>query len=182
MKEQLRFAFTLIELLVVITVIAVLAALLFPVFIRVREGARKATCFSNLRQISSAWQMYSQDYDETTPGGAYARFATTSSGGSIDGKRYTPLWGLVPYTKSEAVFVCPTQLGWDYSTTNPALDTHRPRQGSYASNYQLVGISLAQIDVTTRMIAFCDSYNPCRTVYTTAPTSPEAVQASSGTE
>jgi len=160
MKTRFRPAFTLIELLVVIAIIGVLAALLFPVFAKVREGARKATCLSNLRQISSAWQMYNQDYDEMTPGGAYARFAANSAGDTIDGKRYTPLWTLIPYTKSEAIFVCPTQLGWDFSTTNPALDTHRPRQGSYASNYELVGISLARIDEPTRMITFCDSYNP----------------------
>ena len=160
MREHFRQAFTLIELLAAIAVIALLTALVFPVFTRIREGARKAPCFSNLRQISSAWQMYSQDYDEMTPGGAYARFATAGSGTSVDGKRYTPLWPLLSYTKSEAIFVCPTQLGWDFSTTNAALDTHRPRQGSYASNYELVGISLAKIDDSTRMIAFCDSYNP----------------------
>jgi prepilin-type N-terminal cleavage/methylation domain-containing protein len=59
--------FTLIELLVVIAIIAILAAILFPVFARAREAARKASCTSNLKQITTAFLMYSQDYDETLP-------------------------------------------------------------------------------------------------------------------
>jgi len=57
-------AFTLIELLVVIAIIAILAAILFPVFARARENARKASCLSNLKQMGLAWIMYTQDYDE----------------------------------------------------------------------------------------------------------------------
>src|SRR5689334_1543195 len=59
--------FTLIELLVVIAIIAVLAAILFPVFAQAREKARQAACSSNLRQIGLAFQMYMQDYDELLP-------------------------------------------------------------------------------------------------------------------
>ena len=62
-----RPAFTLIELLVVIAIIAILAAILFPVFARARAQARKATCASNLKQLGLAFLMYSQDYDETFP-------------------------------------------------------------------------------------------------------------------
>jgi prepilin-type N-terminal cleavage/methylation domain-containing protein/prepilin-type processing-associated H-X9-DG protein len=63
--------FTLVELLVVIAVIAILAALLFPVFAQAREKARQATCMSNLWQIAMAWGMYVQDHDETFPPGPY---------------------------------------------------------------------------------------------------------------
>src|SRR5690348_5806736 len=62
-----RGGFTLIELLVVIAIIAILAAILFPVFAQAREKARTATCLSNLRQIGLANQMYLQDYDERFP-------------------------------------------------------------------------------------------------------------------
>ena len=60
-----KSGFTLIELLVVIAIIAILAAILFPVFARAREAARKTSCLSNLKQIALATQMYAQDYDET---------------------------------------------------------------------------------------------------------------------
>ncbi|HPT99040.1 MAG TPA: prepilin-type N-terminal cleavage/methylation domain-containing protein, partial [Armatimonadota bacterium] len=61
-----RRGFTLIELLVVIAIIAILAAILFPVFARARENARKASCQSNLKQIATAASMYIQDWDERT--------------------------------------------------------------------------------------------------------------------
>ena len=61
-----RRAFTLIELLVVIAIIAILAAILFPVFARARESARRASCQSNMKQIILAYTMYAQDYDEIT--------------------------------------------------------------------------------------------------------------------
>src|SRR5947207_3449102 len=59
--------FTLIELLVVISIIAILASILFPVFAQAREKARAAACISNARQIALAFSMYSQDYDEVYP-------------------------------------------------------------------------------------------------------------------
>ena len=63
----MKHAFTLIELLVVIAIIAILAAILFPVFAQARESARQTTCLSNMRQIGLAVRMYTQDYDETLP-------------------------------------------------------------------------------------------------------------------
>ena len=66
-----RSAFTLIELLVVIAIIAILAAILFPVFAQAREKARQASCTSNLKQVGLAMLMYAQDYDETLPWAAY---------------------------------------------------------------------------------------------------------------
>jgi len=65
----MRRGFTLIELLVVIAIIAILAAILFPVFARAREKARQSSCLSNVKQLDLAVQMYIQDYDEMLPYG-----------------------------------------------------------------------------------------------------------------
>src|SRR5437764_2195631 len=94
-----RKAFTLIELLVVIAIIAILAAILFPVFAQAREKARAASCLSNQKQIALAFSMYSQDYDET-----YPRAVDTVSG----------LWweqSITPYIKSGnvgGILTCPS--------------------------------------------------------------------------
>jgi prepilin-type N-terminal cleavage/methylation domain-containing protein len=69
MRQRNMRGFTLIELLVVIAIIAILAAILFPVFARARESARRATCLSNLKQLGVGFQMYAQDWDETYPSG-----------------------------------------------------------------------------------------------------------------
>jgi prepilin-type N-terminal cleavage/methylation domain-containing protein len=74
--DRRKSGFTLIELLVVIAIIAILAAILFPVFAQAREKARTASCLSNLKQIGLATMMYSQDYDERYPPGYYTGWTT----------------------------------------------------------------------------------------------------------
>jgi len=93
--------FTLIELLVVIAIISILASILFPVFARAREQARKAACMSNLKQIGIAIMMYTQDYDESFP---YAALQ-----GAGDGHNYRWFDVVNPYVKSkQQVWICPT--------------------------------------------------------------------------
>src|SRR5690349_3905542 len=72
-SSRVRRGFTLIELLVVIAIIAILAAILFPVFAQAREKARQSSCLSNMKQIGSALLMYVQDYDEVWPPSYYYR-------------------------------------------------------------------------------------------------------------
>ena len=105
-------AFTLIELLVVIAIIAILAAILFPVFAQARESARQTTCLSNLRQIGLANNMYLQDYDETyvPVGGTVEQVWPTSHRETTNGPKVISGWSLnlLPYIKSRDLFQCPS--------------------------------------------------------------------------
>jgi prepilin-type N-terminal cleavage/methylation domain-containing protein/prepilin-type processing-associated H-X9-DG protein len=124
MRKKIRKAFTLIELLIVIAIISLLTAILFPVFARAREQARKAACASNLRQIGMAVMQYVQDYDERYPMGRhYYDSWPTPPAGEADGFWFKLLQ---PYTKSMQVFVCPTAgkinhdsggYGWNFCGT-----------------------------------------------------------------
>jgi len=136
MKERNK-GFTLIELLVVIAIIAILAAILFPVFAKAREKARSATCQSNLKQMGLAFMMYAQDYDETMIGG--------DSGGALSPYAGWPNY-LVPYVKNGQIFFCPSgpepgaYAGWP-NTTQWYQD------GQYAYNFDfwnIVGVTDAR--------------------------------------
>src|SRR3954453_2232602 len=127
-----RRAFTLIELLVVIAIIAILAAILFPVFAQAREAARKTSCLSNVRQLGLGWNMYSEDNDETFP--------LTAQGCDAQGSQIYWQEIIEPYIKNTApsqvwlnkssIFVCPNSLkaapatdeaGTPDTTGNPPL-------------------------------------------------------------
>lgn len=100
-------AFTLIELLVVIAIIAILAAILFPVFAKVREKARQTSCASNLKQLGLAVTQYVQDYDETYP------IAIDSGLEYANGTDTTAHWTqkVIPYIKANGVYGCPDDPG-----------------------------------------------------------------------
>src|SRR5690349_7223716 len=100
-----RRGFTLIELLVVIAIIAILAAILFPVFAQAREKARQAACLSNFKQIGLAVMMYVQDWDETYPSSRLAQLP----GGAI-GNQKIVTWKTEtsPYVKNLDVYRCPS--------------------------------------------------------------------------
>ena len=101
--SKTRSAFTLIELLVVIAIIAILAAILFPVFARARENARRSSCQSNMKQMGLGIVQYTQDYDEKYPMG-YTHL--NNSGGAGGYRHWTAM--TLPYTKSLQIFVCPS--------------------------------------------------------------------------
>ena len=163
-------AFTLIELLVVIAIIAILAAILFPVFARARENARKTSCASNLKQMGTAWAMYTQDYDEKSfplwdldhPAGSGGwKFW---GGEVIDNAAFfgtvvrttpnlRPGTGYMhPYIKSDAVRGCPS-----YSRSDQWA--HESDYMGYGMNASFMtnGISLAQISKPSETLLFGDS-------------------------
>lgn len=122
--------FTLIELLVVIAIIAILVAILFPVFAQAREKARQTSCLSNTKQIGLGFVQYVQDYDEITP-----YVCRTSTGASCGGSGQfwgtTPGWALAPYIKSTQVWRCPS----DTINTDPIPDANNPARflGGYSN-------------------------------------------------
>jgi prepilin-type N-terminal cleavage/methylation domain-containing protein/prepilin-type processing-associated H-X9-DG protein len=118
-------AFTLIELLVVITIIAILAAILFPVFAQAREKARQVSCLSNVRQIGMGFLQYFQDYDEQFP---HVRGDVT--------------WvnTMQPYMKSRQILRCPSDMSTNWNAPLPGRT--RVRMTSYTLNgYLAPGVS-----------------------------------------
>src|SRR5262249_52304866 len=151
-----RHGFTLIELLVVIAIIAILAAILFPVFAQAREKARASACLSNTKQIALSLYLYVQDYDETTPGGCFANFGCPiDENGKKSATNFTALWPLRPYIKNDQVLICPSVTGWNRPDA-------RPQKGSYASNRTAVEDSnpLASFDQPARAVGYVDSFLP----------------------
>ncbi|MDX1934450.1 MAG: prepilin-type N-terminal cleavage/methylation domain-containing protein [Capsulimonadales bacterium] len=110
-------AFTLIELLVVIAIIAILAAILFPVFAQARESGRRATCLTHMRETGLAFLMYAQDYDEkfpcagrgaivTEPGTTLDMYGNSQGGDWLEIRFWTGM--ILPYTKNRQIFFCPS--------------------------------------------------------------------------
>jgi len=178
-----RSAFTLIELLVVIAIIAILAAILFPVFAQAREKAREISCLSNLKQSGLAYAMYTQDYDETTP-------LQVSPVTARDANNYFAVSGgywynlIQPYVKNFQLYLCPDRVETTSSKSNPAGLATGPKTGRMMgygyndgwvsdSGYGLVqtqtkdaygnteraGRSIASIVTPADCVAFGDTYD-----------------------
>jgi prepilin-type N-terminal cleavage/methylation domain-containing protein/prepilin-type processing-associated H-X9-DG protein len=127
----MRRGFTLIELLVVIAIIAILAAILFPVFAKAREKARTASCLNNIKQLGLAMMQYSQDYDEY-----YPKCYTADNGAGSNVRWFwrndTYPGQLYAYIKNKQVFVCPSGTPGSYGCNTalmPAGASPTPKQG-----------------------------------------------------
>ena len=173
MTMQKRKGFTLIELLVVIAIIAILAAILFPVFQKVRENARRASCQSNEKQLGLAFTQYTQDYDEKYP------LATDPAGVYSDNNNWTEMgWAgrIYSYAKSTGLYKCP-----DDSTATNTTTTPPQVPISYAYNCNIPALNPAN-GIGGALSAF---NSPAKTVLlfectgvTADPTNPQEVSSS----
>jgi prepilin-type N-terminal cleavage/methylation domain-containing protein/prepilin-type processing-associated H-X9-DG protein len=139
--QRLHRAFTLIELLVVIAIIAILAAILFPVFAQAREKARQSSCLSNLKQMGLAISMYAQDWE------GYPMMSSPSD--AVPRTRWPDY--VYPYVKNQQLFICPSAAQeifgkqWAHDLTKT--------YGGYGYNYQYLGNTRLLFAATDSMVA-----------------------------
>ena len=148
MKQQIKrtkAAFTLVELLVVIAIIAILAAILFPVFARAREKARQSSCVSNLKQIGLGLKQYAQDYD-----GSYPDKTTLMGGATIraanDPQSLPRI--LDPYIKGDQIWICPSGFE-DLKKTGNTYTYYTAGKSAYAPDVTEGGSNGDDVSVVT---------------------------------
>ncbi len=160
-QNTYKSGFTLIELLVVIAIIAILAAILFPVFQKVRENARRISCASNMKQLGLAVTQYTQDSDEMMPGITYGNNGVNTPGGWLYYSAYSPTTyqvaqgSLYPFIKSTGVFVCPDdsagqRSGNSYEMNSCLASYNKMYPGLYP------GKSIANFDSPSNIMLFCE--------------------------
>jgi prepilin-type N-terminal cleavage/methylation domain-containing protein/prepilin-type processing-associated H-X9-DG protein len=141
-----RQGFTLIELLVVIAIIAILAAILFPVFAQARESARMTSCLSNMRQWGNAFQMYTQDFDAKYPL-AWCNGIWPQGGVGYD-------YAVYPYIKNLGMYACPSNPTYPRQWPLP-LRVDYP--GSYSTNGDITAIRDANGNIVAPAPCFRES-------------------------
>jgi prepilin-type N-terminal cleavage/methylation domain-containing protein/prepilin-type processing-associated H-X9-DG protein len=139
-QKRLSAGFTLIELLVVIAIIAILASILFPVFARARENARRSSCQSNMKQIGLGIMQYTQDYDEKFPSGLVIGGYDSWKGIGWAGQSY-------PYIKSAQIFKCPSD---STNAVAPAVPV------SYAFNTLMASQSMSILNESVKTVALVE--------------------------
>ena len=162
-----RSGFTLIELLVVIAIIAILAAILFPVFARAREKARQTSCLSNVKEMALATHMYVQDYDETLLFSEFRYGSISVPRPWYGGSSSTHYWPdlLYPYVKNKQIFYCPSDdqwIGYGWNVHIGYIGNHPDRTGP---TYQ--GVKLADIDYPSETVCVADHHKapPATSIY-----------------
>jgi prepilin-type N-terminal cleavage/methylation domain-containing protein/prepilin-type processing-associated H-X9-DG protein len=161
MRFIARRAFTLIELLIVIAIIAILAAILFPVFAQAREKARQTSCLSNTKQVALALRMYMEDFDERL------FFRTFSNADSTRAHVAVPRihpdfntlqwWNvLMPYIKNQQIFTCPSDGG---PTLSPDTDGNPVIRRSLVASVAAESLSDAQVEFGSDTIVITEKWD-----------------------
>ncbi len=153
-----RQGFTLIELLVVIAIIAILAAILFPVFARAREKARQSSCLSNTKQIMASVLMYSQDYDDIYPMVAIAntRWTPPAGGAEVVGDMPWPIC-LRPYIRNTQIFNCPSASSvWHGDVSTAWRGDASTHDIQYGYNDRLSGVAQAKFTYVSELCCIAD--------------------------
>ena len=179
----MKRGFTLIELLVVIAIIAILAAILFPVFAQAREKARQASCLSNCKQMGTALMLYVDDFDETVPPLENSAITRASMLADATYKNYPSAlygtddwavgcgdvwcWGdsIFPYVKNVQMYVCPSggknRYGYGYNGMLvggfPHFDVNYEHSIGIVAQTGPAPTCLAQLHNTAELVAFCDT-------------------------
>jgi len=155
--------FTLIELLVVIAIIAILAAILFPVFAQAREKARQTTCLSNMRQLGTGLAMYIDDHDERCfffgHASGLSRLNTAAPLGATRDNRW---WNqILPYTRTQgALLFCPSDRGRVPHATEDGQAGRPLVPRSYVANRAAEGLPLAAVDLPADIIVITEKGDP----------------------
>ncbi len=162
MQRYPRRGFTLIELLVVIAIIAILAAILFPVFARARENARKTNCQSNLKQIATAMLSYAQDYDEAVV--PYVAYRTWDASHPPTGTWQYWYETLNPYVKNTGIFRCSSDSTQTRVTGGGGTSAYRSSYGinTYATSDACVAgsiLAMASIQEPASIVFCADGTN-----------------------
>jgi prepilin-type processing-associated H-X9-DG protein len=147
----------LIELLVVIAIIAILAAILFPVFARAREKARQTSCLSNLKQIGLGFMMYAQDYDERLP-----QSAMYTAPSVVLPEGYPDYWfqQIYPYVKNAQVFGCPSEgFNGIYSGGESTTSADWPNGVNYTYNLRAHRVSMGDVERPAAFLLAVDGNN-----------------------
>ena len=158
--RRIRVGFTLVELLVVLALIALLAAILFPVFAQAREKARQTTCLSNQKQIGTSVGLYLQDYDErlfvfaskSNPSESHTGLILTKEKDVAASRWWNVLY---PYLKNRQALVCP---GDDLPTPSEDINDGRTILRSYIANDAVESLALSQIFVPSDAMVFTEKW------------------------
>jgi prepilin-type N-terminal cleavage/methylation domain-containing protein/prepilin-type processing-associated H-X9-DG protein len=177
-RARHRSAFTLVELLVVIAIIAILAAILFPVFAQAREKARQATCLSNMRQLGLGLAMYIGDWDDTCFFFGHAsQLSRADPSRPLGATRENRWWNqILPYTRTQgALLVCPSDGGRVPHATEDGRDGRPLVPRSYVANRAAENLPLASVDRPSDIVvvtekcaaAWCDDswFEPPKNLY-----------------